>query len=419
MLDCRLVTRLAPLVAVAALVPRAAGADLLEWKSGDFKLKAAGYIQIDGRAFPGWDVAEPTLRNHSVDVRRLRAGLEFAKGNLKGEVILDGNDLARSVLHPDDSGSAFAIRRNLSNAYLEQDLGRGFFVRVGHFKVPVAREFLTSAAATDFVERSLLASGMAPSRDWGAMVGGKLKVARSLRYQLGLFAGDGWGDEETRSDTTGAGRLLLEATKGLELGVSASLGRVSADPEDPVVSPNPKSLRGKSASGWSFFHRVHVDGQRRRLGADLTYARGPLTLKGEVLQGRDERKGQGAIGDDLPAVSGFGWAASALVRVVGVGAKKGKGETPSTLDLAVRYEALKFDDEGPDEGFAGAGNRARNLRPQEGRALSGGVNYRARPWARLMGDVILERYNDDLLAPETGRKGNYVTILGRLQIELP
>jgi hypothetical protein len=36
-----------------------------------------------------------------------------------------------------------------------------------------------------------------------------------------------------------------------------------------------------------------------------------------------------------------------------------------------------------------------------------------------MGNVVLERYEDELLAPEPGRRGNYTTLLGRLQISLP
>jgi hypothetical protein len=38
---------------------------------------------------------------------------------------------------------------------------------------------------------------------------------------------------------------------------------------------------------------------------------------------------------------------------------------------------------------------------------------------RFVGNVVVERFEDELLAPEAGRVGNYTTLLGRLQISLP
>ena len=113
-------------------------------------------------------------------------------------------------------------------------------------------------------------------------------------------------------------------------------------------------------------------------------------------------------------MEGFGWSATAVWRVMG--AKKKSGPP---LDLAARYESLSFDDVGPDEGFAGTGSRARNIRPQSSTSMSGGVSYYPRKWVRLIGNVVLDRYNDELLAPEPGRKGTYVTLIARLQVEIP
>jgi hypothetical protein len=404
-------------VLLAAAAPGGA-ADALEWRRGELKLKPAGYFQGDLRGFPGWEVDEDettgTLREDTRDIRRARLGLEAELGDrLSGEVIFDVNELLNSVIPPDDTGTAFSVRRDLRNAYVELALGKDHFLRGGHFKLPVSREFLTSAAKTDFAERSLLANGIAPGRDWGLMLGGELKVARQLRYLVGAFAGDAWG-EEIRGGPTGAARLVLELVDGVELGGSVTIGTAEADDEDPIVEPEPKSLRGRSASGWSFFRRVHVDGSRRRVGADTQIARGPITLKAEVLHGYEERLKQGSTFDDLPAISGLGWSASAVWRVLG--AKKGGG---APLDLAVRYESLEFDDEGPDEGFAGTGSRARNIRPQSSKALSGGLSFWPKKWARILGNVVLDRYNDELLAPEPGRKGTYVTLIARLQVEVP
>jgi hypothetical protein len=404
---------------MAAVVSgRPAQADM-KWKAGDFELRPAGYIQMDGRAFPGWEV-EPGLglRTDSFDIRRLRAGFKFDVRALSGEFVVDGADLANRAISDDDPHPAFTLQQHLKDAYLELALGKDHFLRAGHFKVPVTREFLTSASKIDFAERSMLASGMAPGRDWGVMFGGKLGELHGLEYLIGGFAGDGWS-ENFRSEATGAARLVLEVSSKLEIGASGSLGAVEADTEDPLLTPEPHSLRGRSASEWSFFRRVHVDGQRRRLGADMQLVAGPLTLRGEVLQAREERKGQGSTFLDLPPLVGLGWSGTAVWRLLGPRTKKDEAHGKTPVDLAVRYESLRFDDDGPDEGFAGTTDRARNIRAQSAQSVLGSLSCWPRPWIRLLGNVIVDRYNDALFAPEMGRKGNYVTLIGRLQLEVP
>jgi phosphate-selective porin len=406
----------AALMAAAAGLPAEAG-DLLEWKSGKLKLKGAGFVQGDLRAFPGWEV-EPDqgLREDTFDVRRLRAGVEGEYDKVRGEVMMDFGGTADSLMTKGDGTSGPSFPRDLKNCYLELELAKHHVLRAGHFKVPVSREWLTPVAKTDFIERSMLANGMAPGRDWGAGLLGKLPVARGLDYSVGVFIGDGWADT-SRAETTGAVRGLLEARKGLEIGLSASLGSVKAD-ADGAVDPEAKGLRGDSASGWAFFRRMHVDGTRRRLGADVQYALGAVTLKGEILHAREDRKGQSSTFTDLPPVAGLGWSAVAAWRVLGPRSKK-EASNERPLDVLLRVESLRYDDTGDPSGFEGIGNRARNIRPQSARALSAGVTYWLRPWVRLMGNAVVDRYNDALLAPEQDRKGNYVTLLARLHIELP
>jgi hypothetical protein len=53
------------------------------------------------------------------------------------------------------------------------------------------------------------------------------------------------------------------------------------------------------------------------------------------------------------------------------------------------------------------------------RAWTGGVSWWPRQWLRLLMNAVVERFDDDLLVPEPGRRGPYVTLLGRLQLALP
>ena len=76
------------------------------------------------------------------------------------------------------------------------------------------------------------------------------------------------------------------------------------------------------------------------------------------------------------------------------------------VEVGMRYESLQVDDEGPAAGFAGAGNRARNIRPAGDRVLTGGISWWPRQWLRFLGNVVVERFDDDLIVPEPGRRGD-------------
>jgi len=123
-------------------------------------------------------------------------------------------------------------------------------------------------------------------------------------------------------------------------------------------------------------------------------------------------------------VRGQGWSANVTWLVTGE--KKSRtirpGRSlfggPGAIELAARYEELRFDDL-RNEGFESAGSRAANVRPAGLRAFVGGLSWWPSPFLRLMGDVVVERYDDALRAPEPGKKGNYLSLLGRAQVHLP
>jgi phosphate-selective porin len=250
-------------------------------------------------------------------------------------------------------------------------------------------------------------------------------VTKHLDYMVGVFEGDG-RTARFRAERTIAARLEYALTKRIDLGASFTDGEVKADAEVDGIDPLPRGLPGVGPSDFRFSETRFVNGNRRRFGADARFAAGPVALRGEWLRAREERNGQGAVFDDLPAEIGQGWVASATWLLTGE--KKTRTIEPrkpvnkggiGAIELAARYESMRFDDDGEDAGFAGAGNRARNIRPAADRAFTGGLSWWPHATVRLMGNVVLERYEDALLAPEPGRQGQYVTILGRLQVSLP
>lgn len=374
---------------------------------GDFRFNLTGYVQADLRRYPNWDVdeSEGPLRADDREVRRVRVGFEGRWRRLAFELDVD----------PQQEGD------RLKDAYLELRVGRKLRLRGGHFKPPISPEFLTSAAKVDFIERSLLAGSLAPARDWGGMVHGEL--GRAV-YQVGLFAGDGRTRDE-RAETTAAARLLVTVADGFDVGASYAQGTVEAVGDARGLEPQPKGFLGASPSGFAYYVRHHVKGRRLRLGLDAAYTRGPWAVKAEALQGRERRLGQGAVLDDLPEEVATGWAVSGTWLVTGekkertIKPRRSLPGGPGAVEVGLRFESLRFDDVGPDAGFEGAGSRARNIRPAADRVLTGGVSWWPSRWIRLTGNVVVERYLDGLLAPERERRGNYLTLLGRMQVQVP
>jgi len=381
----------------------------IENPSAGFRLALQGYVQADFRSFPEWPSVDEdggSLHADEFEWRRLRIGLEGRWKRLTFEF---------------DADPAFEEGDQLKDAWLSLRLAKELQVRGGHMKLPVSPERLTSPSKTDFVERAAVVEAIAPPRDWGVVLHGE--IAGFLEYQAGVFEGDGSARDE-RAGTTAAARLVLKPARWLDLGGSFSQGDVEAAPAGVGLDPEPKGFSGRGASGYRFFPPVFVEGRRLRWGADARIETGPVALWGEFLEGREQRRGQGPTLEDLPDVRGDGWSVTATWLVTGE--KKTRTIRPNdslfggpgAVEVAVRYEELWFDDVS-DEGFESAGSRSANVRPAGLRAFTGGLSWWPSSFLRLAGNVVVERYDDALRAPEPGKDGNYVSVLGRVQVHLP
>ena len=320
-----------------------------------------------------------------------------------------------------DVDPAFDKGDRLKNAWLGLSVARELRMRGGHMKLPVSPEWLTSAGKTDFVERAVVVDSLRPSRDWGGVLDGQL--GHVAEYIAGVFEGDDRTSHK-RAGTTAAGRLVLKPARWFDLGGSFSQGDVTADPVTPGVDTKPKGLDGTSGTGYRFFPGVYVNGRRLRWGADARLQAGPVALWGEFLEAREERKGQGPSLEDLPDVRGRGWSATATWLVTGerksrtIRPRRGLFGGPGAVELAARYEEASFDDVS-NEGFEAAGSRSGNIRPAGIKTFTGSVSWWPTKFLRLQGNVLVERYDDALRAPEPGRQGNYVSLVGRAQVHLP
>jgi phosphate-selective porin OprO/OprP len=381
----------------------------LEKPSADFKIALKGYVQADFRSYQDW-TAEDTNGESSLppdfEWRRARIGVEGDWQRLSWDLNVD---------------PAFDRGDELKDAWVGLRVSKAFQLRGGNMKVPTSSEFLVSPAKTDFIERAAFVDSIGPNRDWGGLVHGA--ISRVVEYQAGVFIGDDRTSDNSAT-TTGAARLVVKPTRWLDLAGSFSQGDVQAEPAGPGLDPGPKGLPGTSVTGYRFFPSVYVNGRRLRWAGDVRVEAGPFSLWGELLETREERQGQGPTLLDLPEVRGDGWSATGTWLVTGerkkrtIHARRSLFHGPGAVEIAARYESLRFDDV-ENQGFESAGNRAGNIRPAGYHAFTGGVSWWPSPFLRLVGDLIVERYDDALRAPEIGNKGNYVTLLGRVQVHLP
>lgn len=366
------------------------------------RIRPSGFVQLDFRTFPDWEVRPGTgrLNRDEVEVRRLRGGFDGRWRQLSFELSVD----------PFDEDDTF-----VKDAYVDVRLGGQLRLRGGQFKVPGSREYMTSARRLDFMERSSLSSQLSAGRDIGAMLRGR---GRRFDYEVGLFAGDGNGRGE-RSGTTAAGRVVWEPVAGLELGGYASEGRTKAVDADAA-----NGLDGRASSGYRFFERLYVDGRRTRVGGDVEYTQGPWRMSADLLRVVDARDGQGLDLEDLLSVVGVGWSASIGRRFGTAPSSTASSQSQSRPDrwpwqLALRYEHLRFDDEGADTGRDSVRPRATDVRARGYHAVTLGLSRVLNDWMRVIVDSGLDRYSEARSAPEAGRRGNYFRAGARLQLELP
>jgi phosphate-selective porin OprO and OprP len=303
-------------------------------------------------------------------------------------------------------------------------------VTAGRFKVPFGREQSVSASDIDFAFRALVSDLIAPGRDKGVMVNGRF-LSRGVTYEVGVFDDDGDNGRlrEDQFSVTGdvedigpsfAGRVtgtpLRRLTEHLEtFRVGFAYGGAS-------LPEGLNSLRGRTLYGTSdFFEPVYVNGRRTRMGVELSYTPGPVSVTAEWMQAREERKRQG-LGDlDLSDLITTGWYTAATWLVTGE--DKSDFNNPrdplfdggfGAIELAMRYERLGF--ESADKvGPAFSNPRAEHVLGNTAGLWTMGVNWFANRWVRATINAIREDFDDLARAPQPGT-GSYWSAVGRLQL---
>jgi phosphate-selective porin OprO and OprP len=340
---------------------------LLLWKGThvDFLMRMQADLRESG---------EPLGEESPNDVARRRVGIggEIA-GRVKFEIEreLSGDDPWRDVYAD----------------YRQFDVAR---VQAGQFKLPFSLDENTGATKLDFVNRSMAADSLAPGRDLGIMVHGRL-VARTLEYELGAFQHDGRNAQSnnphrTRGERTLAGRITFQPLRGKKSKTGALQLGVAMTGSD--LPEGLSSLRGRTVLGERFYTAdALVNGRRTRVGFELEWDRRPVAVKAEYIQVQDTRLGQSVQNTDLSPLVAQGWYVSGTWDVIEKRPRFG------SLALAARIEALEFNDASLHD-LPSASPRADVVPGSRDTAATLGANWSPNRWVRVQVNVIREVLHD-------------------------
>ena len=304
-----------------------------------------------------------------------------------------------------------AEKRPWRDVYVGVRSLRTIRVQAGRFKMPFSLDQTTSVMDGSFAYRSLAARALAPSRDVGVMAFGAA-LSNVVRYEAALFRGG--GDNAPLSEPNpeisartaaarvvvrpwNAARARLRPLRSLTFGAALTAGRV---PEGL------NSLRAETVTGQRLAEPVYVNGVRRRVGAEVQWRPGPVSVQAEVIRASDERRNQGIDNDDLPDVNHHGWYVSGTWLLTGED-KKNNVEPARPLfqgglgafELASRVEALTFGTGDDGDDVAWPGPRARRVAAARDAAWTIGVNWYLNEFVKVQLNAIHERRDGGNVTP--------------------
>jgi phosphate-selective porin OprO/OprP len=380
-----------------------------DWFRLDLRLKLQGDYQNS--------VMDLTDYGGTALLRRSRAGV---KGELFKRVDFEVTAELQS------NTNEFERNTHWRDAYVNAKVVGPVQVQAGRFKIPFSLDELTGAFDLDFLNRSLAAHQIAPGRDVGLMVHGKV-LRKKLGYQVGAFKSDGdnapipqppfaAANETSPRARAYAGRLVVEPAPGLFIGGNV----MSTD-----VPEGRNNLRDRSVFRYHTFDTIYVNGPRLRAGGDVEFTRGPASFRGEYLRSQEKRVGQGTgneqgLNDTLPDFTGAGWYVAGTWALTGE--KKAGGIVPKkplrrggfgAVEAAVRYEELTFQSADTSEAVS-ASRRAANPGGNTERVLTLGVNWYLDTWIKVQINGIHEDIQDVAFSP-VAPKGAFWSTALRLQ----
>jgi phosphate-selective porin OprO and OprP len=393
-----------------------------DWLRVDFRLKTQSDIRTVKPDYP--------TREGLFELHRARVGIEGRVFNhFEYEVEREIREEVSDLLRIQKEIPAHTWRDVFVNFRYFRDAQ----IKVGKFKIPFGMDQTTGSMNLDFPYRSFIANYLAPARDKGIMVHGRI-WERGLNYEAGVFLHDGEnaeyqdvvserGEERFKSGVrTFVGRVTgtpLRLTPVPKVFREVEIGGAFASTK---VQEGLKSLRLQSELGENIFRHIFVHGHRLRLGTQLRWTPGPFSLKGEFIHVSEERLGQGIRGEDLPNLIERGWYLSGTWLVTGQ--KHDERDDPKrafppfgrglgAVELAGRWEAMRLGS-AEHPGRPARTPRAANVLGNSVRAWTFGVNWYWNRYMKIQLNGIRETIEDVQRTPVPG-ENRFWTRLVRIQ----
>ena len=330
----------------------------LESDDGAFRLRLSGYVQADGRFFPG------DGESRAADTFLLRRARPILSGTL-GRVF-------EFTVMPDFGGGTAVIQ----DAWLDARFSPKARLRAGRFKPPFGLERLHSATELLFVERAL-PSNLAPIRDMGVQFHGEA-AGGVVAYAVGVFNGaaDGASIDADLSDGKDIdGRVFVRPFRNVGGKSVQALGIGVAGTTGEQEGALPVFRTPGQVVFFNYLVGAAASGTRSRIAPQASWTGGRVRLLGEYVRSQqDVRKDL-----DTFRVSHDAWQAAAAVLLTGESYAPGplspkrpfeRGGGRGALEIAARYSELDVDDAVFDHGLADPARSA-----SRARAVAAGLNW--------------------------------------------
>ena len=362
-------------------------------------VKAGDWLRVDFRARFQGDIraSEAPIRGDEdggLDIARRRVGV-------------DGR-----VKHVDFQLEYELGEREWRDAYLDYRQFKAVQLRGGMFKVPFGLDENTSATNLDFIYRSRISSRLAPGRDRGVAVHGRL-LKNVLTYHAGVFANDGNNARPSNSarvfgKTTFAARVVAHPFRGSKSKLATlQFGGAISGTDVPLGFP---AVRARTVFGASFYDSdVWVRGHRQRTGLEARWQPGRASVQSEYIRLTDERRGQSVEDGDLSPLVAHGWYVSGTYSVTRKRSRWGR------VEAALRYETLSFGSTSRGERSTSA--RADAVLGNSDRVTTVGANWHVNKWVKVQANLIREEIGLPSMGPMPGRAGFWGRAF-RLQLTL-
>ncbi len=281
------------------------------------------------------------------------------------------------------------------DVYLDYRQFKAVQLRAGVFKLPFGLDENTSATSLDFIYRSRISARLAPGRDRGASVHGRV-LKNAVSYEGGVFGGDGDNARPSNSarvfgQRTLAARVLAHPFRGSKSPLAdLQLGGAITNSRVPLGFP---AIRARTVFGESFYNSdVWVNGRRQRTGLEARWQPGRVTVQLEYIRLTDERRGQSVEDGDLSPLVAHGWYTSGTYALTRKRSRYGR------IEAAARYETLSFGSRTGTE-MPSTSARANAVLGNSDRVTTLGANWHLNRWVKVQANLIREEIGRPSMGP--------------------